>query len=174
MTTSQNNVDRLSRNYTSRPIVVTTDNTVNAGDLVIWDVTTGGGIPVNTARPATSSNLSGSAANFLGMAVQANANLIYPGDADQPALEILVRGVVFLNTTNGDTYFNGTPVTIGADSQTITATGGSSKTIGYTLLDPPSTPRAQAATPTPESLAGGAGIRVAVILTPQVAWAAAI
>lgn len=174
MTTSQNNVDRLSRNYTSRPIVVTTDNTVNAGDLVIWDTTATAGNAVNTARPCTAANLSANAANFLGLAVQANANLIYPGDADQAALEVLVRGVVLLNTTAGDTYFNGTAVTIGADSQTITSTGVSGKIIGYTLLDPPSTPRAQQATPTPESLAGAAGVRVAVILAPQVAWAAAI
>lgn len=174
MTTPQNNVDRLSRNFTSRPIVVTTDNTVNPGDLVIWDTTTSGSVPYNTARPCTSANLASSASNFLGLAVQGNAAVIYPGDADQPGVEVLVRGVVMLYTTAADTYYNGTAVTIGADSQTITSTSVGAKIIGYTLLDPPSNPRAATATPVPESVTGAAGLRIAVILAPQVAWAAAI
>src|ERR1700722_10885556 len=104
MTTAQNNVDALDRNQSRVQLPVTTNLTVNNGDLVYWDGTN------YTVTPVTATgNLNGS--NFLGVALQANANLIYPGDPDQWGVLVLVRGVVWLTTTAGDTYNWFDPVT---------------------------------------------------------------
>src|SRR5579871_415361 len=82
MTVSQNNEDRRDRNQSAVRLPVTTNLTVNAGDLVYWDGTN------YTVTPLTAANQvavggSGNSQGFLGIALQANANLIYPGDADQ-------------------------------------------------------------------------------------------
>lgn len=165
MTTAQNNVDRLNRNYTSRRVVVTTNLTVNAGDLVYWDGTNYTITPVTSTGQVTG--------NFFGVAVQSNAAQIYPGDPDQAGVEVLCRGVVWLNSTSAQTYLPFQAVTVGADSQTVTNSGtNTGNTIGWVWTDPPSTPRPNQATPVPESIAGG--VRIPIQLNPQHVVAAAI
>lgn len=166
-TTAQNNVDALDRNQSRVRLPVTTNLTVNAGDLVYWDGTN------YTVTPLTSnSQVSG---NFLGISLQSNANLIYPGDADQVGVLVLVRGCVWLNTTNGETYNPFDDVTVGADSQTIVKSGASSSNrVGFVVIDPPSTPRPNQATPVPESVSGAAGVRIRVCLEPKHKYAAAV
>lgn len=174
MTVSQNNEDRRDRNQTAVRLPVTTNLTVNAGDLVYWDTATGGGSPDDTVTPVTLiSQLSGS--NFLGVSLQSNANPIYPGDADQVGVLVLFRGTVWLQTTVGDTYGWFDSVTVGADSQTVTKVGvTTNNTVGYVVLDPPNVPRAQLATPVPETLAGAAGVKVRIALAPNHKYAAAV
>lgn len=167
MTTAQNNVDRIDRNYTSRRVVITTNLTVNAGDLVYWD-------PINyTLTPLTAT--SQVANQFFGVAMQSNANLIYPNDNDQVGLIVLVRGVVWLNSTAPQTYGPFTSVTVGADSQTVTDQGvTTANTIGWTWSDPPNTPRASASTPVPEIVGGLTQTRIPIQLNPAHVVAAAI
>lgn len=168
MTTPQNPVDGLNRNQTRVQLPVTTNLTVNAGDFVYWDSSN------YTVTPVTNiSQLSGS--NFLGVALQSNSQLIYPNDSDHVGVLVLVRGVVWANTTNGDTYGWFTKVTTGADSQTITTSGQTTNnTVGVTLPPVAVTARPNQATPTPETLAGGTGVRVQIALLPNHVYAAAI
>lgn len=176
MTTPQNNVDRIDRNYTPRLITVTTDQTINAGDLVLWDTTSSGGKAKNTLIPAGGSVAVG-AANFVGMSTQSNAQQIYPNDADQPGVEVLVRGVVWLTLKTGDVAYMGTPLycATSTDAQTVQVSA-SGTLVGYAVVDPPAvgSPRANPATPAPESVTGASGVRIAMILAPNAAWAAAL
>lgn len=170
MTTAQNNVDRLDRNQTSRPVVVTSNLTINAGDLCYWD-------PGNyTLTPVTAaSQLTGS--NFFGMSTQSNASAIYPGDADQVGVIVICRGVVWVNSTPGQVYEHFQPVTIGVDSQTVTNAGVTANTtVGWVWCDPPAvgSPRGQLATPVPETQGGSVSVRIPIQLNPQHAVAAAI
>lgn len=179
MTTPQNNVDALDRNQSRVQLPVTTNLTVNAGDLLYWDGVNFTATPVTNKSQIAASPFGG-AGVFLGMALQSNANLIYPGDADQVGVEVLCRGVAWFNTTNGDTYGWFTPVTAGADAQTITSTGAVAtigatyNLVGVTLPPVASSPRPQQATPVPETIAGGSGVRVQVALIPTHIYAAAV
>lgn len=170
MTASQNVESRRDRNQTAVQLPVTTNLTVNAGDLCYWDGTN------YTVTPITNeSQLSGS--NYLGAALQANANVIYPGDPDKWGLLVLLRGAIWVNTTAGDTYNWFDSVTIGADAQTVTKVGQTTNnTVGYILPVEQylTTPRANQATPTPETFAGGSGLRVLMQLVPNHKYAAAV
>jgi hypothetical protein len=167
MSVSQNNEDARDRNQSRVQLPVTTNLSVNAGDLVYWDPTNFTVTPVTAASQVSTSN-------FLGMALQANASLIYPGDPDHAGVLVLVRGVVWMYTTVGDTYGWFTPVTGTADPQTITSTGATSHVVGYTLPPVASTPRPNQATPVPETIAGGTSVRVQVALAPSHVYAAAV
>jgi hypothetical protein len=169
MTTAQNNVDRTNRNQTSRQVVVTTNLTINAGDLCYWDSTNYTLTPLSASSQVQTW--------FFGMAIQSNAGLIYPGDADQPGVLVLVRGTAFVNSTPGETYSHFQPVTIGVDAQTVTKAGVTvANTLGWVWVDPPAigSPRASLATPVPETAGGAAGVRIPIQLNPQFVVAAAI
>lgn len=175
MTTSQNPVSALDRNQSVVQIPVTTNLTVHQGDFLYWDGTN------FTATPVTAkSQITGATGTFLGVALQSNADQIYPGDSDQFGVLVLCRGVVWANTTAGDTYGWFTPVTIGADAQTITSsgavvtTGSTYNAVGVTIPGVFSTPRSQQATPAPETVSGGVGVRVQVALIPTHIYAAAV
>jgi hypothetical protein len=179
MTTAQNSVDALNRNQSRVPLPVTTNLTVNEGDLLYWDSVNFTATPV-TAKSQIAANPFGGTGVFLGMALQSNAQLLYPGDSDQVGVEVLCRGVAWFNTTSGDTYGWFTPVSVGADAQTITSTGavatvGSTyNLVGVTLPPVATSPRPNQATPAPETLAGGSGVRVQVALIPTHIYAAAV
>lgn len=166
-TTAQNNVDALNRNQSRVRLPVTTNLTVNAGDLVYWDGTN------YTVTPLTSAG--SVASNYLGIALQSNAGLIYPGDADAVGVLVLVRGHVWMNTTAAETYNPFDDVTVGADSQTIVKSGATSTNrVGVVVIDPPATPRPNQATPVPETVTGAAGVRIRVCLEPKHKYAAAV
>ena len=167
MTVSQNNENVRDRNQTVVQLPVTSNLVVNAGDLVYWDATN------YTVTPLTSAG--SVATNFLGMALQANANLIYPGDADKVGVLVLVRGCIWMGTTAAETYEWFDDVTVGADSQTIVKAGSSSSNrVGFVVLDPPATPRPNQATPVPETVTGAAGLKIRVCLEPKHKYAAAV
>lgn len=178
MTVAQNTVDALNRNQSRVPLPVTTNLTVNEGDLVYWDNVNFTVTPVTAKSQIVTSAAPNSI--YLGVALQSNQGLIYPGDAAKVGIEVLVRGTVWLNTTTAETYGWFTGVTVGADSQTIT-TSGAVSTIGSTynlvgLTIPPvaTSPRPNQATPVSETLTGAAGVRVQVLLVPQHPYAAAV
>jgi hypothetical protein len=179
-TTAQNPVDALNRNQSRVQLPVTTNLTVNEGDFVYWDGTNYTVTPITNKSQVTGNPQATGGGTFLGVALQSNADLIYPGDSDTVGVLVLVRGVVWANTTAADTYGWFTAVTIGATAQTITSTGvtttiGSSfNVIGYTLPPVATTPRPNQATPAPETLTGAAGVRVQVVLAPTHPYAAAV
>ena len=167
MTVSQNHENVRDRTQSAIRLPVTTNLTVNAGDLVHWDGTN------YTVTPLTSNGQV--ANNFLGIALQANANLIYPGDANQVGVLVLVRGCVWLYTTAAETYDPFDDVTVGADSQTIVKSGASSTNrVGFVVLDPPSTPRPNQTTIVPETFTGVAGLKIRVCLEPKHKYAVAV
>lgn len=167
MTVAQNNVDRLDRNQSAVRLPVTSNLTVNAGDLVYWDATN------YTVTPLTAN--SQVASNFLGIALQSSAALIYPGDAAQVGVLVCVRGHVWLNTTASETYNPFDDVTVGADSQTIVKSGATSTNrVGFVVIDPPATPRPNQATPVPEQVTGASGTKIRVCLEPKHKYAAAV
>lgn len=180
MTTAQNLVDALNRNQTRVQLPVTTNLTVNEGDFVYWDGTNYTVTPVTNKSQITANNTAVTGGTFLGQALQSNAQTLYSGDPDKVGVLVLVRGVVWANTTNADTYGWFTPVTIGADAQTITTgsangtAGGSYNIVGFTLPPVATSPRPNQATPAPETLAGTTGGRVQVLLVPSFIPVAAI
>ena len=175
MTVSQNNENVRDRNQSVVRLPVITSLTVNAGDLVFWDGTNYTVTPLTASTQVEASGGTGNSTGFLGMALQANANLIYPGDADQVGVLVLVRGCVWMNTTAAETYDWFDDVTVGADSQTIVKSGASSTNrVGFVVLDAPLTPRPSQATPVPETLLGASGVKVRVCLEPKHKYAAAV
>lgn len=176
-TTPQNPVDGLDRNQSRVRLPVTTNLTVNEGDFVYWDGTNYTVTPITNKSQVTGTP---SAGVFLGVALQSNAQTVYSGDPDQFGVLVLVRGVVWAKQTASDSYGWFTPVTIGADAQTITSTGvtttiGSSfNVIGYTIPGNYTTPRPNQATPVPETVTGVAGNRIQVALAPNHVYAAAV
>jgi hypothetical protein len=167
MTVAQNNENVRDRNQSAVRLPVTTNLVINAGDLVYWDGTN------YTVTPLTLN--SQVASNFLGMALQSNAALIYPGDADQVGILVEVRGHVWMYTTAAETYLPFDDVTVGADSQTIVKSGSSSSNrVGFVVLDPPAVPRPLQATPVPEQVTGATGVKIRVCLEPKHKYAVAV
>jgi hypothetical protein len=168
MTTAQNVVLSENRNRFPKALPVTSDQTINQGDFVYWDGTNYSVTPLTNK-----SQLNGT--NFLGVAMQSNQVAVFGGDAASPGIEVEARAPVEMNTTAGDTYLPFDRVTVGADSQTITNTGvGSNQTIGYVVIEAPATARPHQATPAPEFVTGGPGVRIRVILAPNHVAAAAL
>lgn len=159
MTTAQNNQSIPGR-VLPQSLPVTSDITINQGDLVWWD-------PTNlTLKPLSAA--SQVANQFVGVASGSSPALLYPGDSPTPALPVETDACVFLYVTNGETYSHFDDVTIGADAQTITKAGATTANrVGFIILDPPSTARAPVATPIGEQVAGVTGNRIRVQLEPK-------
>jgi hypothetical protein len=165
-TTASNNIHFLEgQTAVQRP--VTTNLTVNQGDLVYWDGTNYTFTPVTNKSQIAASPYAGSGV-FLGVALQSNADIIYPNDPDQ--FGVLVGwGYFWFTSTTGDTYGWDTGVTVGATSQTVTSTGatatiGSSyNLVGYAVpVLSGGTARPSQATPAPETVAGPTRLLVRV------------
>lgn len=160
MTTAQNPVSVVEPNQYPQWVPVTSDLTINEGDLVYWDGTNFSATPLTANTDVAS--------KFMGVALGSSQSLVYPGDNPYPGVPVLAKATVFLNTTAGETYNPFDDVTVGADSQTITKTGATTgNRVGFVVIDPPSSARPHQATPVPESVAGGAGVRVRVVLEPK-------
>lgn len=184
MATTQNNPDfALPAAYNGKlpkQWPVTTDQTINLGDLVYWDGFDG------TLKPLTSAgqvaNVGFNDNGFVGAAEGSAPGLIYgtndPGsDPIQPSIPALSKGAIYVNSTAGETYNYFDPVTVGADSQTVTKIGvTSSNRVGFVLVDPPKlgSARASAATPVPETDGGSSQVRIVIVLEPKHPAAAAL
>lgn len=139
---------------------VTTDQTINQGDMVFWDAVNG------TLKPLTSA---GNVQNkFCGIANDTNKINIY-GEEFLSSIGVTRKGAVSLKTTPGEFYSDFQEVTVGADAQTITLVGVTSNNrVGFVVIDPPLAPQGAAGgTPIGEKLAGAEGVRARVWLEPK-------
>jgi hypothetical protein len=160
MTTAQNPVSVLEPFQYPQWVVVTSNLTINEGDLVYWDATN------FTATPLTASTQV--ATNFLGVALGSNQAALYGGDPANVGIPVLAKGCIFVNSTAAETYNHFDDVTVGADPQTVVKAGATTANrVGFVIIDPPATPRASQATPTPEQVVGAAGVRIKIQLEPK-------
>lgn len=139
---------------------VTTDQSINQGDLVYWDAANG------TLKALTSS---GNVANkFCGVSNDTTPINIY-GEEKLASLGVTRKGAVSLQTTAGEFYADFQEVTVGADAQTITLVGPTeANRVGFVVTDPPLNPQGAASgTPVGEKLTGAAGVRARVWLEPK-------
>lgn len=164
MTTSQNPISVIDHDTLPQSVVVTTAFTINEGDLVFWDGVNFTARPLLEASDVASGGTHGSK-GFMGAAGGANKVEAYGGDEPLPALPIYARATVFVNTTNAEKYKHFDFVTIGADAQTVTKSGANeANSVGVVILDPPATARPEQATPAPEEVEGGSGVRIRILI----------
>jgi hypothetical protein len=136
---------------------ITTNLSVNQGDLVYWDATN------YTVTPLTAASQVAGA--FLGVSGDTDPFKVYSETGYVRGVKVLRNGVFSFNTTNGETYNPMTAVTATSDPQTVTTSSASSTNrVGFAVIDPPSTPRASAATPAPEHVTGAAGVYLNVLI----------
>lgn len=169
MTTATNPVSVLEPHQYPQSPPVTSNLVINEGDLVYWDGTNFTLTPLTLATQVAVGGANNSQ-GFMGVALGSSQPNLYGGDPALPGLPVLGHGCVFLNSTNAETYNHFDLVTVGADAQTIVKSGATSaNSVGVVIIDPPAlgSPRANQATPTPETVVGAAGVRVRVQLTPK-------
>lgn len=151
--------------YLPRGVVVSTDQTINQGDLVWWDATN------YTLKPITNATqvAVGASGGLIGAAQGTDNPNVYPAPAagvpseNLPGIVVQRGGSVRMNSTTGDgSYFPFEPVTIGADAQTITRGGETTANrVGFIMVPAPVSARgAPGATPLPETVAGGQGVEL--------------
>jgi hypothetical protein len=159
MTTAQNNVSVEPR-YLPQQLPVTTDVTINQGDLVFWDGTN------FTLQPLTANT--DVANKFLGMADSSTPALIYGGDPRPRRSRVLGKGCVYVYATNGETYNHFDAVTIGADSQTVTKSGATSgNRVGFVIIDPPASPAPPGDAGAGDRSSAPTGVRIRIQLEPK-------
>jgi hypothetical protein len=146
--------------YFPRALAVTTDQTINQGDMVWWD-------SVNfTLKPLTNLNqvaVGLGTGGYCGIAAGTNNPGVYPNPPGGipsealPGIEVQMGGAVHINTTVGETYNPFQPVTVGADAQTVSeGAETTADTVGRIIVPPPVTARSgPGATPVPETVVGG-------------------
>lgn len=166
-TTSQNTVLASPTVYYPRALVVSSDQTINQGDMVRWD-------SVNytlkaLTDPTQVAYILGGNYGFAGIAGgQANPN-VYPAPAagtpseNLPGIVVHRSGSHKVKSTTGEgTYFPFEPVTVGADAQTISRSGvTAANRVGFVIVPPPVSARGAAgATPAPETIAAGQAVEL--------------
>lgn len=146
MTTARNPVARSPYPYLPASLDVTTDQTINEGDMVYWDGVNG---TLHPLTAATQVAVAGTApyftAGFVGCAAGGNlaAVPVYPNPAGVTSeylsgVEVIKGGSVYLFCTAGETYQQYTPVTVGATAQTVTLVGATSANrVGWVLTPLP-------------------------------------
>lgn len=178
MTTARNPTAGTAFSLHPLALPVTTDQTINEGDMVWFDAVNG------TLKPLTSQAAVavGATGGFAGVAAASNNPNIYPDPVGATKIDYNARipvydgGSVWMKTTPGEFYGPGTPVSVGADAQTITLTQAgvavdSTHRVGFTYVPLPATPQgAASSTPLLETLAGGTNVFVQVRL--EVKWPA--
>ena len=165
MTTAQNPVSVIDHDAYPQSVVVTTQFTVNEGDMLFWDAVNFSARPVIEPKDAETGKTAHNSEGLMGVALGSNKPEVYGGDEAIPQVPILARATVFFNSTAGQKYKPFEAVTIGADAQTITNAGVTANNrVGFIIIDPPAVARAEQATPVPEEVEGAAGVRVRVLL----------
>src|SRR5579872_1147051 len=117
MTTARNPTASAPYPYLPLALPVTTDQTINEGDMVWWDSVNG------TLKPLTAQTqvaVGAGTGGFVGVAAASNNPNIYPNPVgastgyDYNARIAVYRlGAVFMKTTPGEFYTIGTPVSVG-------------------------------------------------------------
>jgi hypothetical protein len=151
-----------------KSLPVTTDQSINQGDMVWWDAVNGTLKPLTKAAQVAV----GASGGFCGLSNDTTPINIY-GEERLAALGVTRKGAVSLLTTPGEFYKAFQEVTVnetaGGDAQTITVVGvTSSNRVGWVVPDPPLNPQGAAgSTPVGEKLTGAAGVRARVWLEPK-------
>lgn len=167
-TTAQNPVSVIDHDAMPQSVVVTTQFTINEGDLVFWDGSNFSARPVAESTDVPASGGTHNSKGLLGVALEGNKPEIYGGEEALPQIAVGCRMCIFVNSTSGDTYRHFDFVTIGADAQTVTKVGATeANAVGAVIIDPPALARAEQATPVSESVAGGTGVRIRITLLPK-------
>ena len=164
-TTAYGNQVAESPVYFPRALVVSTDQTINQGDMVWWD-------GVNyTLKPLTSSSQVevGTTGGFCGVAAVGNVPNVYPNpqagapSENLPGIVVQMGGTAWLALQANDVIdYHFQDVTQAGDAQTVTrGAATSSNRVGKVVIPAPAVPRgAPGATPVSESVAGGTRVRV--------------
>jgi predicted RecA/RadA family phage recombinase len=157
MTTAQNNVSYQWAPQLQYSVLTDGSNDINQGDLVYFDT-------VTKAVKVLDSDAHGAA--LAGVAGESSYLNLYGTKkyTDSGTIVVLTKGIFSFNTTNGDTLNDGDAVYLGADQQTVTNTaGGMTHAVGYVKLRP-----GQGA------VAGGAGVKIDVLVVAQFPVAAGL
>ncbi len=159
-TTKQNQV-AANPIYFPKSLVVSTDQTINQGDMVWWDAVNYTLKILTTAAQVAV----GATGGFAGLAAGSNKPAVYPDppagapSENLPGIPVQRGGSAYLTLQSNDvTDFPFQPVTAaGVDAQTITKGGAtSSNRVGLAIVPPPVTARGgPGATPTPETVGPG-------------------
>lgn len=172
-TTSKNTV-MANPIYFPKAIAVTTDQTINQGDLVRWD-----GVNFTLKQltdPTQVPYIVGGNYGLAGVAQgQSNPNVYPAPQAGTPAENlpgVIVQrgGTVKLATTVGDgNLFDFEPVTVGADAQTITRGGvTTANRVGLVISQLPATARGAAgSTPAFDTVSSGTGLFAEIWIEPK-------
>jgi hypothetical protein len=174
-----NPVSIIDHDELGQSVVVTTEFTINEGDLVFWDAVNFTARPCIEPKDVETGKTAHNSEGLIGCAVGGNKPEVYGGgetlEPPMAQVPVLCKAIVFLQATNGQTYKPYEKVTLGADAQTISNAGVTANNlVGYVIVDPPAVPRPGQATPVPEEIVGTTGLRIRVLLAPKFAPAAAI
>lgn len=147
-------------------IVVSSDQTINQGDMVWWD-----GVNFTLKALTTAAQVAvGATGGFCGLAAGSNQLNVYPAPPAGlpseafPGIAVQSGGTGFLNLAANDVIDGPfVAVTAGAgDAQTVTrGLASAANRVGVVFVEPPTNARgAPGATPAPETVQGGQAIRV--------------
>jgi hypothetical protein len=168
MTTGQNPISVIDHDTLPQSLPVLSNSTINEGDLVFWDSTNMCVRAVTDKLDIEPGKGSLHSAGLLGVAGGSTKPEVYGGDEALSNIPVYAKACVFLNTTAAEKYKHFAFVTVGADAQTVTTVGATeANAVGVVILDPPAAARAEQATPTPEEVEGGSGVRIRVLLIPK-------
>lgn len=145
-TTADNTKAKDVNDRISYTIDTTGSNDINAGDMVYFDT---------SAHQAKSAATDANCQYFAGVAEDTSYKNPFGTKKYDPMISVFKEGIFWFKTTTSESYFDGTPVSIGADAQTVTTVGGTYP-VG-TVHNPGST----------AAITGASGTSVMVIINPR-------
>jgi hypothetical protein len=115
MTTADNTIAQDVQDTLNYPILKDGNGDINAGDLVYMDTTNHYAVAATTDAHCQ---------YLAGVAKDTSYKSPFGTKVYDPSVAVKSKGIVRLKTTSGETYYHGTVVYIGADSQTVTTVAG--------------------------------------------------
>ncbi len=114
-TTADNNKAKDLNDCIAYTIDNSGSNDINGGDMVYFDT---------SAHYVKAIASDANAQYFAGVAKDTSYKNVYGTKKYDPAITVFKEGIFWFKTTNSESYYDGTPVSIGADAQTVTTVGG--------------------------------------------------
>lgn len=167
-TTATNPVSVIDHDLYPQSVPVISTVTINEGDLVFWDGADYTARPLTEPADVESGKGSLHSKGFMGVALGSNKPEVFGNEEARPEIAVGARMCIYVYSTSGDTYLPFDLVTMHTDAQHVTKSGATeANAVGCVIIDPPATARAEEATPVPESIAGGAEVRIRIQLLPK-------
>lgn len=167
-TTATNPVSVIDHDLYPQSVPVISNVTINEGDLVFWDGANYTARPVTEPADVESGKGSLHSKGFMGVALGSNKPEVYGGEEARPEIGVGARMCIYVYSTAAETYLPFDLVTVGADAQHVIKAGATeANAVGVVIIDPPATARPSEATPVPESITGGAEVRIRIQLLPK-------